>query len=637
MKTKNLILAAAFLTVAAGANAQQSINVVKGSVAYSFSSSATGLMNYTSGTTVNIGGVDFALNEIDKMEVVDSEMDNNSVLIQYNDDTAFVTVAGNIAKHITATVNGAHVTLDQGSGVGDGTGEITYVLKGESANGSFTMNGSYKTTIELQGLTLTNPSGGAIDIENGKRIGLSVKNGTVNNLTDGAKGDQKAALYCKGHLEIKGKGTLNVSGKAGHAIGAKEYVEMKNCTINILESAKDGINCAQYFLIESGTLNISNVGEDGIQTAFKDEKDPEAEDTGTITIAGGTVNIENITGTACKALKADADFVMTDGELNAMTSAPGEWDSKKEKVKASACIGVDGNIRISGGTLNLKASGGGAKGITADGYLTFNSATLSILTSGGVLAYVGKTLYQDYAGSFDNVDGDAKSSPKGVKVDGNVTINGGTIDITTSGTGGEGIETKSKFTLNDGAIKIRSRNDAINSTDHMYIKGGTIDVISTGNDGLDSNGSIYIEGGHIMAFGSSYPECGIDSNDKGGYTIIITGGYLLAAGGKNSVPSSKSTSTQPYVSVNTTLLAGSTVEIGTASETVYTFTTPDDLTSVNLGGSQGNRPGGDNGMGKGESAVIISVPGLVSGTNYTVKSGSSSVTGSATLTDPSSK
>ncbi|MCH5236394.1 MAG: hypothetical protein J1E95_01180, partial [Muribaculaceae bacterium] len=126
----------------------------------------------------------------------------------------------------------------------------------------------------------------------------------------------------------------------------------------------------------------------------------------------------------------------------------------------------------------------------------------------------------------------------------------------------------------------------------------------------------------------------LDANSEEGYTVYFTGGYILAAGGGNSVPT-KSGSTQPFVSVNATVNASTQVSIGTSSSTIYTFTTPDDLTSVNLGGSTGNRPGGPGGMGQGGSSLLISVPGLTSGTSYTIKSGSSSTTGTAKLTGSS--
>lgn len=617
-------------------NAQQSINVISGNVAYSFNTENVGVMNYGSDNHINILGNEFNLAEIDKIAVKDMIVEDNTVLVEYSGESAMVCISGNLTSYVKAKVNGANVTINQSEDVSEATcGEITYILKGNSDNGSLTLTGTYKASIELQGLTLTNQNGAAIDIQNGKRIALSSKNGTVNTLIDGAAGSQKAALYCKGHLELKGKGELNVTGNTGHAISAKEYVEMKNCTININGAPKDGINCTQYFLMESGSLKISGIDGDGIQVDYKDaEGERDAEDTGSMTIKGGAVEIV-ITGTASKGFKTEGDFTLSDGEVTILTSGAGEWDEKKLKTKASSCVGVDGNVYIKGGKMTLTASGGGGKGISCDGNFVMDAGYVNITTSGGALVYRNGQLNQNYTGNLDNIASDYKSSPKGIKADSDLTINGGTVYVKTTGTNGEGIESKKIITINDGDITVRSKDDGINSSSHMYINGGKINVIATSNDGLDSNGNLFISGGEILAFGSGAPECGIDANEEQGYTVIITGGYLLAVGGNNSTPSNSSGSTQPYVSTNGSVTGGTDISIASGSDTLYTFTVPTDYTSSTNGNGPGGGPGGwgpGGGMGGGGFQIMISVPDLVSGQSYKVTNGNSSSSATARTT-----
>lgn len=633
---KYIFLALAFVMSVMTMNAQQSINVIAGNVAYSFNTANVGLMNYESDNSVNILGNQFNLAEIDKIAVKDVVVDDNTVLVEYSGESAMVSISGNLTSYVTASVTGANVSINQSEDVSESTcGEITYILKGNSDNGSLTLTGSYKASVELQGVTLTNPNGAAIDIQNGKRISLSSKNGTVNTLIDGANGSQKAAIYCKGHLELKGKGQLNVTGKTGHAISAKEYVEMKNCTINIYGAPKDGINCAQYFLMESGSLNISGIDGDGIQVDYKDaEGERDAEDTGSLTINGGVVGI-TISGTAAKGFKTEGDFTISDGEVTIITSGAGEWDDKKLKTKASSCVGIDGNAYIKGGKMTLTATGGGGKGISCDGNFVMDAGNVNITTSGGALVYRNGQLNQNYTGNLDNISSDYKSSPKGIKADSDLTINGGTIYVKTTGTNGEGIESKNTITINDGDITVRSKDDGINSSSHMYINGGKINVIATSNDGIDSNGNLYIRGGEIMSFGAGAPECGIDANEEQGYTVIITGGYLLAVGGNNSTPSSSSGSTQPYVSTNGSITGGTDISISSSGEKFHSFTVPTDYTSS----SNGNGPGGGHGgwgpgggSGSGSYQIMISVPELVSGQSYTVTNGSSNSSATARTT-----
>ena len=144
---------------------------------------------------------------------------DNSVTVTYNGNTATVTVDDNVAQYLTVTQSGAHVSIVQSTEVAE---EITYTLTGTSNNGEFYMSGSYKATIELNGLTLTNTtpvySGAAVHIQNGKRINVKVITGTTNTLTDAASGSQKGCLYVKGHAEFKQYGTLNVVGNLSHGI-----------------------------------------------------------------------------------------------------------------------------------------------------------------------------------------------------------------------------------------------------------------------------------------------------------------------------------------------------------------------------------------------------------------------------------
>ncbi len=622
MKQSMILLAAALCTLTAGA---RSLNVTSGAVTYSFPSSQMGRGQVTAGSTLTLQGREFNIADISTMTVVETVMDDNTVEIAYSGSAATVTVAGNVAQYIDATVDGAHVTITQSSSVGDDTcGEINYSLSGTTTDGSLTLNGSYKMSLDLCGVDITNPTGAAIDVECGKRIAVSAKNGTDNCLTDGASGSQKAALYCKGHLELKGKGALTVAGKKGHAISAKEYVELKNCSLTITEAVKDGINCAQYFLQESGSITIKGVGDDALQVDFKDSTDREAEDTGTATITGGTFTAE-VTADASKAIKTEGDINVSGGTITAKVAGGGVWDSTNLKTKASSCLSADIDINISGGELNLTATGGGGKGISCDGSLYITDGTVDITTSGGIVYYNGSTINQNYTGSTDNIDSDRKSSPKGIKADTYMQVDGGTISITCGRS--EGIESKGELIINSGTITVHSYDDAINSSSHMRINGGDICVVATNNDGLDSNGNLYINGGTIRAFGSSSPEAGIDANDEEGYSVIFTGGTLLAVGGSNGTPSS-SASTQPYVSGNGSATAGSTITLKSGSTVLAEFTVPSDYTSSGSGGGFG--PGGP-GSSSG-SAILITCPGLTNGSSYTLTAGTSSSTVTARTT-----
>lgn len=608
----------------------QSLNVNCDNIIYNFNSAQTEVMQYSGGKNLIIQGKTFSIADINSIKVGDEISDDNTISINYADGVAKVTVAGNIARYVDVAVTGAHVSIIQSDEVSDETcGEITYMLSGITDNGSFTLAGNYKASVELHGVSITNPEGAAIDLQNGKRIAVRVAEGSVNNLSDGSKGSQKAALYCKGHLEFKQKGTLNVVGNKSHAISAKEYIEIKNTTINVAGAQKDGINCNQYFMMESGTLTIDNVADDGIQVSYKDAADREAEDTGSITIKGGALNI-NVDADAAKALKCEGDFIMSKGAVNANVNGGGIWDSEKLKTKASACIGADGNLDISGGTLTLSANGGGGKGISIDGNLHISGGDFIISTFGGMMAYVNGVINNNYTGNADNIKSDYKSSPKGIKVDGEIVIDGGNFNIQTKGSGGEGIESKKTLTINGGDIVIYAYEDGTNSSSHTYINGGNLQVVSKTGDAIDSNGAIYVSGGNIKVIGAGGSEQGFDAGDN--YTIYFTGGTMLAAGGGNSAPTTTAGSTQAYVTLTQAVTAGQTVTISIDDNVLASFLIPDSYDSATASATQRKPGGGWDWGGSSGSALLISTPDMVSGKTYIIQVGTTTTTSVAKLT-----
>ena len=251
--------------------------------------------------------------------------DTAKVYVVYADNAVSITTNDKAKDYIRYTQNGAHLTITQLSTADSTTsGEIYYYLSGSSNNGSLYLSGSYKATVQLNGLELTNPDSAAINIQNGKRVKMSIKNETVNTLADGSGGAWKGCLMCKGHMEIKGRGTLNVQGQTAHAIWTKEYLQIKNCTVNVTGAVKDAINCNQYFLMESGALSLSGYQGDGIQVSLKTDSngivETDAENTGNLTLDGGTVMI-NTTASSGKALKYEGTYSKTncvltiDGEV----------------------------------------------------------------------------------------------------------------------------------------------------------------------------------------------------------------------------------------------------------------------------------------------------------------------------------
>lgn len=558
MKTKRIIALAA-ATMVGMTLAAQTLNVQVGNVTYQIPSAQAGEMVYQSGETVTILDKVYNLSEVDRMYVDNTDVVDNTVQVVYAADEAQVFVAGNVARYITVAMSGAHVSIIQSSDVAE---EITYTLSGQTGDGEFYMTGSYKATVELNGLTLTNAnpvySGAAINIMNGKRIDLSVKKDTENTLVDNAGGDQKAALYCKGHLELKGKGTLNVYGKLAHAIKSAEYMQLKNATINVKEAVKDGISCDEYFLMESGTLTISGVGDDGLQcdidgtTSTGELADHEDEDSGNIYILDGTLNITT-TAAGAKCIKGDSIVYVNGGALT--LNASGAVDTS-DSTDPSYVAGIScGKFVQNGGTIDMTVKGTAGRGVKAWDIET-NDGTLTITNSAAPTT----------------ISSDVKSA-KGLKAL-NMALNGGTITINMSGNAGKGISAgfgvkstssggggmgggssysnvQGSYTqgLADGSgptLTVNTTGSAYSSSSAKAIKaicavvinGGQTEVSTktSGAEGLESKTGITINGGQ------HYFHCYDDCINSAGKLIFDGGATVCYSNGNDAVDSNAGTS-----------------------------------------------------------------------------------------------
>jgi hypothetical protein len=541
-------------------------------------------------------------------------------------------VAGNVAKYLTISVSGAHVNIAQSD---DLQQEITYTLSGSSADGEFYMSGSYKATVELNGLTLTNTnpvaSGAAVHIQNSKRIKVKVMDGTTNTLVDCADGSQKGAFYVKGHPEFSNSGVLNVVGNLKHAIKSGEYIELKDATINVTSAAGDGINCAQYFLMESGVINISGVEDDGIQCDVDDTEvgstgetaDHEDEDSGNIYLEGGQITI-NTAGIAAKGVKSEGDLIVKAGTINITTTGHGKWDEEDVKTKAAACLGSDAKVVISGGTLTLTSTGSGGKGINCDAEFELSGGEVTIVTKGALYYHNGTTENTNYTGNTDNVNSDYYSSSKGVKADGAITISGGKISVSTAGKNAEGIESKTSILISAGEVTVNSYDDGINvggDGSDLIISGGYVYSRAMNNDGIDGNGNVYVKGGLVYAIGANSPEVAIDANSEEQKKLYVQGGTLIAVGGLESgAQISGGTCKQ-----TTSFTAEAWYALYNGSELVAAFKTPAASTSSSGGG----RPGGG---GSGSKKLVVytsSTPALKSG--VTVSGGTAYFDGAANI------
>ncbi len=428
----------------------------------------------------------------------------NTVNITYNGTTA--TVASD-NEDILYHVQGAHVTIDMQT---NSVKNVEISVSGKSDDGSLKIYGEKKFKLTLNGVELTSSGGPAINSQCKKRIFVHLAEGTTNRLTDAATytddsyylsgataddEDRKGCFFSEGNLVFSGTGTLVVQGNQKHGIATDGYFYMRpGVTIAVTGAAKNAIH-------------VKGDSDDGIG----------------IYVGGGLIHA-NVSSTAGKCLKTDLNVDIAGGKLILKTSGGSEYDADEGDTSSASCIKTDGDVNITGGTLTLQSTGSGGKGINADGNLYMSGGVVNVVTSGGKYTYTQ----------------DLTSSPKGIKADGDITIDGGQMNISVTGIsdGSEGLESKSSLTINDGEVYVYAYDDAINGGTAVNINGGKIYAYSVNNDGIDSNGTLTVTGGLVIASGCGTPEEGFDCDDSNYFHV--SGGILIGTGGSAISPSNAS-------------------------------------------------------------------------------------------------
>lgn len=196
-----------------------------------------------------------------------------------------------------------------------------------------------------------------------------------------------------------------------------------------------------------------------------------------------------------------------------------------------------------------------SKGLKADKEITIQSGTITISSTDDSIHSNGFIIIN--GGEFSLSTGD-----DGIHADTNIIINNGNIDITKSY---EGIESGyieiNEGTINivasDDGINVASKNDQssmgnrpgmnnqnkVNANRKLIINGGNITVNASG-DGLDSNGSIYIYGGNILVKGpTSNGDAPLDFDGE----MVIDGGNLISYGSSGMFESPSNSSKQNII------------------------------------------------------------------------------------------
>ena len=300
-------------------------------------------------------------------DYVENSSWNKVIYIDFNGDSATIT---NSDAGVAVQASGAHVIVTNLSG------PVKFVLSGTTSNGSIKFYGDKRFQILLNGVDITNPTGATINNQGGKSLYVVLAEGTVNTLHDGATytmvddEDQKAALFSEGQIIFSGTGTLNA-----YAVG------------------RAGIRSDDYIRIRPGVkIYVNSTALDGIR----------ANDG--IIIDGGVINIET-SGNGAKGLRSEGPMTVNGGRVTAISRGDTRITTEEGVIDTTACaaLACDTLLMVNNGTMRLRATGDGGKGLNAKQNVDFKGGTLVAVAEGT------KEI----------------KKPKGVKIDGNMNVSGG--------------------------------------------------------------------------------------------------------------------------------------------------------------------------------------------------------------------
>ena len=310
-------------------------------------------------------------------------------------------ISGESASSISAEYEG----IDYGNSKNVSDDEVVEITDG----GSYNLSGSYESVtintdedveLNLNGVEINCTSGPAINVIEADTVSI-VLNGT-NTISATTTEDLDGAIYSKADLVFSGSGTLNVESNYD-GIVSKDTLVIKSGTY-VIESDDDGIRGKDNVAIVDGNFTI-NAGGDGIK-ATNDTDDGE----GYIAIDGGKFNITSGTD----GMDAVLDITINGGDftLNCKDDAihgDGKVEINDGNFKITAAEGIEATyVKINGGNITIDASD---DGINAGAKSTAYAVTIEI--NGGELTI--------NMGSGDT---------DGIDANGNIYINGGTINIT---------------------------------------------------------------------------------------------------------------------------------------------------------------------------------------------------------------
>ena len=468
---------------------------------------------------------------------------------------------------------------------------------------TITAEGTYILSGSLEGMII-------VEASDKDKVQLILKNAEITNETN-------AAIYAKKADKLfltLAEGTQNRLSSGGYTALDDNHI--------------DGVVFSKCDLTVNGSGSLTVQADEGNGIVTKDD----------LVVAGGILTVTAANG---HGLEGKDSVRVAGGQLNVISGKDGIHSENNDKegkgfvyvAGGQFSINSDGDgisagycMQIDDGSLSIVAGGGNAnrtvaknqdgstvsaKGLKAEGSLVINGGTIvadcqdDTVHAGGNLTVNGGTLQ-------------LATGDDGLHSDETTTVAGGSVNITN---GYEGIE-GNNVVISGGEIHLNVTDDGINaaggkdqsgfggffgggerfgggnSTDSTVTISGGLIYVRAAGDGIDSNGKLIVTGGETYVSGPENGANGAIDYEESGQ---ITGGILVAVGTSQMAMNFGDTSTQGSILVNVSnCQAGDTVVLKDAQgNELVSYTAESSFNSV-----------------------VVSCPELVQGGTYTLKAGS---------------
>ena len=309
------------------------------------------------------------------------------------------------AVSVTLTGSGAQADTDavqlSGSTVTI-TAAGTYVLTGTLDDGCIIVDTGKEDKVQLvlDGATIHSETFAAIYVKQADKVFITLAEDSVSVLSNGGTFQQiddnnvDAVIFSKDDLTLNGSGTLQISSPGGHGIVGKDEVTITGGTYQITADGH-GISGKDSIAISDGSFVI-DANKDGLHSENGDD-----DTLGNVYISGGefvirvyddaihAVYMLQIDGgsfdiTAAEGLEATW-IQINDGAISIRASDDGINAGRK----SGACIPT---IELNGGTVTIVMGAGDTDGVDSNGNIVVNGGTIDV-TGNSTFDYDGTAQY----------------------------------------------------------------------------------------------------------------------------------------------------------------------------------------------------------------------------------------------------